>query len=78
MAKDKAIIWDANKIKRSREDAGFTLGDAADLLDITSEYLYMLEVGTRQPSPRMLIRLSKLYRQPHAHFLVDQKNFAIA
>jgi transcriptional regulator with XRE-family HTH domain len=78
MKKESVIIWDAGQIKSARTVAGYTAEQAAELLSITPEYLSMLENGKRQPSPRILNRISTLYRRPAAYFLVPEKNFAEA
>lgn len=78
MAQETVVIWDGAKIRQARMTAEFTAEDAAKLLDITPEYLSMLENGKRQPSPRTLDKLSTLYRQPMSFFLIGEKNCAEA
>lgn len=78
MTKDTVIIWDSGKIRQGRGDRGFSPDEAASLLEITPVYLGMLEKGVRQPSPRMLTRLARVYRKPISFFLVDEKNMVPA
>ena len=49
-------IWDEEKISKARCDAELTAEVAAERLDITPEYVYMIEGGKKQ-------RLATLKRQ---------------
>lgn len=71
-------IWDKSKIKQARKDAEMTAETAVSVLSITAEYLSMLENGHRQPSQKLIGKMSALYRKPTAYFLKEEKNFASA
>jgi len=77
MEKDQVIIWDWNKIKAARVEAGFTAEIAASFIEITPEFLSMLENGKRQPSPRTITKMSSLYRRQLDYFLKSEKNLAL-
>ncbi len=49
-------------LKKLREEANLTQEQASKILDITKEYLSMLENGTRNPSDILKEKMSKLYK----------------
>lgn len=70
-------IWNKKKIKLAREESEMLVKDAADALDITPEYLSMLENGHRQPSPKLVLKMSVLYDKAIDYFLDKTENLAI-
>lgn len=68
-------IWDADKFKIARREAGFTAIVAAEFLKITPQYVSMLENGKYMPSNKLVGRMSELYRKPAQYFLAE-KNFS--
>lgn len=74
-------IWETKNIKQAREDVPMLVKDASEVLDITPEYLSMLENGHRQPSQKLVSKMSALYGKPVTFFLKSEKkdeNFAFA
>ena len=58
----KGEVYSALKtIKELREKRKLTQRETAKLLDITKEYLSMIECGKRNPSDSLKEKLSKLY-----------------
>lgn len=49
-------------IKELRIKRNLTQRETAKLLDITKEYLSMIECGTRNPSDALKEKMSKLYK----------------
>lgn len=50
-----------NNLKQLRENKGLTQEQASKLLDITKEYLSMLECAKRNPSDSIKEKMAKLY-----------------
>lgn len=48
-------------LKDIREAIGLKQYEAAEKLDITKDYICMLEKGKRQPSNKLIIKMAKLY-----------------
>jgi len=48
-------------LKSMREAIGFKQFEAADKLDISKDYLCMLENGKRQPNNKLIMKMSILY-----------------
>lgn len=71
-------IWNNEELKTSRQKAGLSIKDASKALEITAEYLSMVENGHKQPSPKLLLKMSKIYLRPLSAFLKDEKNLAYA
>ena len=71
-------IWDNTKFKSARNDANMTASAAVGILNITVEYLYMLEGGKKTPSQQLVSKLATLYHKPVSFFLKDEKNFVNA
>lgn len=70
-------IWIKEKMRQAREDKKLSVKNAAELLDVTPEYLSMLENGHRQPSQKLISKMSEIYEQPAIYFLAGEKNLAI-
>lgn len=49
------------RLKDFREDKGLTQEQASKILDITKEYLSMIERGARNPSDKLKEGFAKLY-----------------
>ena len=49
-------------IKELRENRNLTQRETAKLLDITKEYLSMIECGKRNPSDNLKEEMAKLYK----------------
>lgn len=71
-------IWDKERIAEGRRASEMSARDAATLLNISAEYLSMLENGQRRPSEDLVAKMSTLYRRPVGYFLKAEKNFASA
>ena len=71
-------IWNTSNIRQAREGAELLVKDAAIALNVTPEYLSMLENGHRQPSQKLIARMSELYSQPISYFLANEKNLALS
>lgn len=71
-------IWETKNIKQAREDISMLVKDASEALNITPEYLSMLENGHRQPSQKLIGKMSELYNKPVTFFLKSEKNLAFA
>jgi transcriptional regulator with XRE-family HTH domain len=69
-------IWDKDRISEGRKLSEMSAISAATLLNITPEYLSMLENGQRRPSETLISKMATLYRQPVSFFLKQEKNFA--
>lgn len=78
LSKNMKTIWDSAKFQDARNTAGYTAKTAAELLDIAPEYLSYVENGHRQPSQKLVGKMSAIYRQPVSFFLRPEKNFAQA
>lgn len=63
------VIWDSQRIKQGRKDSGLTAAVAANRLNITPEYLSMLENGKGQPSQRLISNMAAIYSRPVVYFL---------
>lgn len=70
-------IWNLQKMKDAREAFGLSVKAASEQLNITPEYLSMLENGHRQPSQKLIARMAMLYNQPTTYFLNDEKKLAV-
>ncbi len=66
-------IWDNQKFIEARQAQNMAQNVAADFLDITPEYLSMLENGRKQPSQGLIDKMAKLYGISIAGFLRDEK-----
>ena len=49
-------------IKELREKRGLSQSEVAKLLDVTKEYISMLECGKRNPSDKLKEEMAKLYK----------------
>lgn len=67
-------LWNIEKMKQAREDMELTVKAASTALNITPEYLSMLENGHKQPSQKLILRMSSLYKKPVNYFLEAEKN----
>lgn len=70
-------IWDTAKMRSAREDKDLTVKAAADALNVTPEYLSMLENSHRQPSQKLIVQMCSVYEKTADYFLVDEKNLAL-
>ena len=61
-------------MRTAREDADLTVKAASEQLNVTPEYLSMIENGHRQPSQKLILRMSSLYKKTVNFFLEDEKN----
>lgn len=66
-------IWNHNLIQASRVAKGLQAKDAAKALNITPEYLSMVENGHSQPSQKLIIAMMQLYDCEISAFLNDHK-----
>lgn len=57
----KEVPYTLKSIKKLRESRLLTQKEAAKLLDITKEYLSMIECGKRNPSDTLKEKFAKLY-----------------
>lgn len=62
-------IWDPARIQQARLDAAIPAKEATTRLKITRPYLSMLENGQKQPSNKLMARISHTYGRPVAYFL---------
>lgn len=69
-------IWDKDRIVQAREDAEMSAAAAAERLNITPEYLSMLENGHRQASPKVAVKMSVLFGKPLSFFLKSDTEIA--
>lgn len=58
----------------AREDMDLTVKAASEGLNITPEYLSMIENGHRLPSQKLILRMSVLYKKTVSYFLEAEKN----
>lgn len=61
-----------DKLKALRKTHGFTLDEAAKLIDSSKSYLWELENGTTEPGGYKLMRLCTLYKVPCQYFYSDK------
>lgn len=66
-------IWETKNIKEARESIPLLVKEASAALNITPEYLSMLENGHRQPSQKLLLKMSSLYAKPVTFFLKSEQ-----
>lgn len=52
------------RLREAREDSGFTQGDTAEILGVSTVTVYQWERGCKAPRLPQLIRLSRLYGKP--------------
>jgi DNA-binding XRE family transcriptional regulator len=71
-------IWNHEKIVAARKEAGLDAKNAAKLLGITPEYLSMIENSRAEPSLKLGRKMTTIYQQPLAHFLIPEKIFILA
>ena len=69
-------IWNLQRMRTARRARNLSTKHASSQLKITPEYLSMLENGHRQPSQHVIARMSALYDQPTAYFLLDAGEFS--
>lgn len=69
-------IWDIAKIKAARTMADLNVKNAAIAMNITPEYLSMIENGHKAPSQKLVLKMSEIYRVEVSSFLATQKNLA--
>lgn len=55
------MIWDCQKLKDARRDAGFKQNEAASRLGIAAEYLSPVEAGKQNPSNDLVCQMAELY-----------------
>ncbi len=61
-------------MRKAREGMDITVKAAAIALNVTPEYLSMLENGHKQPSQKLILRMSSLYKKAVNFFLEPEKN----
>lgn len=69
-------IWDTAKIRAARTMANLNVKNAAIAINITPEYLSMIENGHKVPSQKLVMRMSEVYGVPVSNLLVTQKKLA--
>lgn len=69
-------IWDKNKIRLARIEADMEVSVSAESLDITLEYLYMLENGKKRPSETLIQKMANLYKVSVSFFLKSENFLA--
>lgn len=62
-------IWETKKIRKIRRDLDIPVKTAAEVFDITPEYLYMIEAGMKQPSQKLIVKIAAYYKKPLTFFL---------
>lgn len=62
-------IWDEEKIREARKNANLTAKAASESLNVTPEYISMIEGGSRQPSQKLIGKMAALYGVTTGHFL---------
>jgi transcriptional regulator with XRE-family HTH domain len=67
-------IWNNEKFLEARQSREMAQTVAAGYLDITPEYLSMLENGRKQPSQALILKMVKLYSKPITFFLQNDKS----
>jgi transcriptional regulator with XRE-family HTH domain len=64
-------------LKEIREEKGLTQIEASKKLEITKDYLSLLENSKRQPSIKMINKLAKVYREkPEIIFLAINRTIS--
>lgn len=69
-------MWNKEQFKKAREKAGLSVKGASVKLDISDVYLSYIEHGHRNPSNKLVDKMSKLYDTPINYFFDQQKIFA--
>jgi transcriptional regulator with XRE-family HTH domain len=69
-------IWDEAKFKVARKGAKLTAKTAGERLNVTPEYVYMLEGGKKRPSQDLVDRMAEVYQLPIAYFLKNETSGA--
>ena len=65
-----------NSLKQFRVENKLKQYEAAKMLGITKDYLYMLEAGKRTPSTKLISEMAKLYNiPPEDIFLVINRTY---
>ncbi len=65
-------------IQNFRKDINLTQKEAAKFLNITKEYLSMIETGKRNPSDNLKEKMSQLYKVSVSDIYVAMKNIRIS
>lgn len=63
------MIWNYQKLRQARARTIPTIRAAARKLDITPEYLSMIENGHKSPSMKLVLKMSALYEADFMGFL---------
>ena len=71
-------IWNKDRIRSARKEMDLTAKDAATALNVTPEYISMLENGQKQPSQKLILKMSILFKKPVKYFLEAEKNLVSA
>lgn len=66
-------IWDHNAMAEARKALGMAQDAAAGFLNITPEYLSMVENAKKSPSQNLVARMATLYCVPVVNFLAGEK-----
>lgn len=65
-------------IQNFRKDINLTQKEAAKFLNITKEYLSMIETGKRNPSDNLKEKMSQLYKVSISDIYVAIKNIRLS
>lgn len=71
-------IWDPDRLINARTSRELQINEAAEQLDITPEYLSMLENGHKAPSNKLINNMCKIYVRRAAFFLHEDQQMAAA
>ena len=65
MPKARELAVNREVLKWARITAGFpSIGQVAQELELTTDFIFDLEAGSRKPSKTLLLRLARLYKRP--------------
>lgn len=70
------LLWDPTKFIQAREAKNLLVKDAAEALNITPEYLSMIENGKKNPSDKVITGMGELYDRTAAFFLREDQQAA--
>jgi len=63
-----------DKLRRAREHVGLTQEELAKAVNLSSEFISLIEIGKRSPSLDSLKRITNYLKQDIAYFLTEEKN----